>query len=106
MTRSVAKRGEAMATAAVVAALDQQAVIDAFMRTDTVRPAQAIVFEPSGPIQRGFFRGFTKAGIIKPEGARWYLDVPAYSAARRSKRKKTIAVAAVLAVAAGLAALL
>jgi len=95
-----------MATAAAVAALGQQAVIDAFMQSEAVRPAQAIFFAPEGSIQRRFFRGYTKTGIIKPEGARWYLDLPAYSAAKRGRRKKTMAVAAMLAAAAGIAALL
>lgn len=91
-------------TAAVVAALGQRAVIDAFMRTDAVRPAQAILFEPRGLVQRRFFLRFTDAGIIKPEGKRWYLDVPAYSAAKRGRRKKMIAVAALAAAVAGLVA--
>lgn len=95
-----------MATAAVVVARDQQAVIDAFMGADAVRPGQAIVFEPKGGIQRSFFRRFTEAGIIKPEGPRWYLDVAAYSTLGRKRRKKTLTVAAILAVAAGVVALL
>ena len=95
-----------MATTAAVVALDQQAVIDAFMRADAVRPAQAIFFEPNGSIQRSFFLSFTKAGIIKAEGARWYLDLAAHSAAKRSRRKKTLVIAALLGAAAGLAVLL
>ena len=94
-----------MAPAAVLASIDQQAVVDAFMRADAVRPSEAIFFEPKGSIQRSMFRSFTEAGIIKPEGARWYLDLPAYSAAKRSRRKKVITIAALLAAAAGLTAI-
>lgn len=95
-----------MAAAAAAVALDQQAVIQAFMRTDAVRPAEAIFFEPKGSFQRSFFRSYTKAGIIKAEGARWYLDVPAYCAAKRSQRKKVFVILGALAAAMGLVALI
>ena len=95
-----------MATAAAVVALGQQAVIDAFMRTDAVRPSEAIFFEPKGYIQRNLFDSYTRAGIIKPEGARWFLDIPAYNAAKRKQRYKAAAVAGLLTAAAAVAALL
>ena len=95
-----------MAAAAVAASLSQQAVVDAFMRSDAVRPSEAIFFQPKGSIQRSFFTSYTKAGIIKPEGARWFLDVPAYNAAKRKHRRTVAAVAGLLAAAAAVAALL
>ncbi len=72
------------------------------MLADAVRPSEAMLFETRGSVQRSMFRSYTKADIIKPEGARWYQDLSAYSAAKRARRKKAIIVAALLAVAAGL----
>ena len=95
-----------MAAAAAAVALDQQAVVTAFMRADAVRPSEAILFEPKGSIQRSFFRDYTKAGIIKPEGARWYLSIPAYHAYKKQQRRKVAVVAGVLAAIAGAALLL
>ncbi len=72
------------------------------MLADAVRPSEAMFFEPRGSVQRSMFRSYTRAGIIKPEGARWYLDLSAYGATKCARRKKAIIVAALLAVAAGL----
>lgn len=95
-----------MAAAAAAVALNQQAVITAFMRADAVRPSEAIVFEPKGSIQRSFFRDYTKAGIIKPEGVRWYLSIPAYHAYKKRQKRRVAVAGGVLAAVAGIALLL
>ena len=94
-----------MAAAAAAVAISHQAVIDVFMRADAVRPSEAIFFEPKGSIQRSFFNSNVKAGIIKPEGARWFLDVPTYNVAKRRQRKTALIAAAALAAVAAVVAI-
>lgn len=79
-----------MATAvAAVMAKARRDVVAHFMAHDAVTPDAAIAFAPDRRVQRRQFDRMRAAGIIhEGQVGQFYLDIPAYEAASRKRRRR------------------
>lgn len=96
--------GGAVAGAAVARA--RRRVIEQFMRANAVSPDQAIRFETGNFIQRRTFDRMVDAGVLKAAPGGHYLDVPAYEANSRQRRKRAGLIVGAVALAGAAAAAL
>lgn len=94
-----------MATAAAaVVAKARRTVISHFMSANAVSPDSAVTFSSGRRIERQTFDRFVAAKVLlsTPDG-RYYLDVPAWDAYSKSRRRRAGMLIGALAVAAGAA---
>lgn len=94
-----------MASAAgALVAKARQDVISHFMSANAVSPESAVPFASKRWIERRQFDRFVAAGVLRPssEGGH-YLDVPAWDAYSKSRRRRAGMLIGALAVAAGAA---
>ena len=94
-----------MATAAAaVVAKARRTVISHFMSANAVAPDSAIAFASDRRIERRIFDRFVAAKVLLPTAdGRYYLDVPAWDAYSKSRRRRVGMLLGGLAVAAGAA---
>lgn len=94
-----------MATsAAAIIAKRRRDIISRFMGANAVGPDSAILWEPNRLIDRRLFARLEHAGVLVPSGGgRYYLDVPAYDAHQRRRRRRVGVIMATLVAGAGAA---
>jgi len=94
-----------MATAAAaVVAKARRTVISHFMAANAVSPETAVPFSSDRRIERRIFDRFVAAKVVVPTpDDRYYLDVPAWDAYSKSRRRRVGMLLGGLAVAAGAA---
>lgn len=95
-----------MATAAAaVVAKARRDVVDHFMHADAVTPDKAVGYSPQRRLHRRQFARLVAGGIlIESAPGRWHLDMPAYAAQAKKRRRFALAglgVAAAVAAAVG-----
>lgn len=96
-----------MATTAAVVAKRRRDILSHFLSANAVSAASAAAYEPRRAIdRRQFARLLDKGVIVEAKPGRYYVDAPAYDSWNRSARRKVgLVLAALIAVAAGAAAL-
>ena len=80
-----------MATAAAaVMAKARRDVVSHFMAHDAVAPDKAVAFVADRRIRRRQFQRMVDAGVIhEAKPGQFYIDIPAYEAATRKRRRRT-----------------
>lgn len=96
--------GGAVAGAAVARA--RRRVIERFMKANAVSPDKAIKVDTGRFVERRMFERLVDAGVIKPTEHGHYLDLPAYQANLKQRRRIAGMVIGGLAVVGGAAAAL
>lgn len=90
-----------MATAAAaVIAKARRDIVSHFMQANATSAGSAVAFEPARLAQRRQFAAMRDAGVLKPSGQRFWLDLPRYDEWTRTRRRRAGFIAGGLAIAA------